>query len=952
MHDMLANEQNPKVQQLGWMAEKELILVNNLEDGEDTLKRAVDECIDSGVYAIDLETTGLDNRVFNGKTECTIVGVCLSPDGVKGYYVPVLHKKHGSPSELSECNIQIHVFRREMKRLVDSDAIAVFHNGKFDQEFLQFNGGETLGTWDQDKKWDDTLILAYLTNPRARRVGLKFLSKELLGMEMIEIKAVFQEVFGKKYKGPYDFSLLDPLVSDCVTWYGASDAICTFLLRDHFLPGILQPANKGGQLTIYRIEKSCVPATRWMERNRIHIDRAKVAHLIQLGQKESFESMKEVYEMASEMLGRNITPMHFVMVEKEIRENNPEFSISAEGKDEKLAFNKLLKECQNKAKVPLFINEDPMLAELSTRVPVTKKNRRKETVTYPAEYDVMSPKQLGLMLDELGIPGLKRTEKSKQIQTSKDEIDRVLNSAGDRYPWTAKIVRFRETQKALGTYLLPLWEDAHPVENTIRVNYNGHRVDTGRFATPGSKNPSEDGGTRYFMQGTPATYDPERPECLLRVRECMTARKGRFIVAIDYAGVELRIVTNLSREPLWLKEFFHCAGCDLMFEETQEPPRSCPKCGSDKIGDLHTLTALSIFGEEARQRDDWKRLRGGAKAVNFALCYGGGGGAVCRATGVEKNEGWRIKNQFDKTYKGLKMWWVKSQRFGKKRGYVQTALGRRYPVPDIQLPEIDPDSGRNNKMFISKAMRNAVNGPVQAGSADLTKAAMVFVYKACKKRGWLDKCRMIITMHDELVFEIDGDILEEAIEMICEQMTSNGVVKSLNWPVPLLVDVEMGKDWTVPWDLGALQRGEVRFIGDKKYKKAEDLPAGYDWDSLPKWPEALRPYFKAASDDPAEPPKAVVPVKTDEGEEPPEPVPSVGQKIKQGDQNMYEYVVQPPYTLGKMEALAQAIATASGSGASKLVLKTTEGGEIPLSCGTVFVNEVAFNWAAKQQGLV
>jgi DNA polymerase I-like protein with 3'-5' exonuclease and polymerase domains len=1092
IQDILRGEQNPQVEKKDWMTEKEFVLVNNLEDGEDVLKQAIQECIASGVYALDLETTGLDNRVFNGKTEATIVGACLSPDGIKGYYIPVLHKKHGSATEMSECNISFHVFRREMKRLVESDAIAVFHNGKFDQEFLQFNGGEPLGEWDKDKKWDDTQILAYLNNPRAKRTGLKFLAKTELGMEMIEIKELFFEVYGKDYKGDIDFSLLDPLVCEAVVWYGASDAICTFLLRERFLPEIQKPKKDGGQGAIYRIEKSCIAATRWMERNRIYIDADKVALLIRLGQKETFEAMKEVYEMASGMLGRCITPLHFVMAEKEIKKTNPDFTITVEGDGERLAFNKLLKECQTQSKLPLVVAEDEELSELSGRVPVTKENRLGETVTYPAEYDIMSPQQLGLMLDELGIKGLKRTEKSKQIKTSKDEIDKVLAGAGNKYPWTAKIMRFRETQKALGTYLLPLWEDAHPIEGTIRVQSKNLGTDTGRFSTPGSKTAKRDGGTRYFMQGTPATYDPGRPECLLRVRECFMARPGRFIVAIDLSGAELRIVTNLSREPLWLKEFFHCAGCDMMFDDSQTPPRICPKCGSDKIGDLHTLTALSIYGADAQKRADWKQLRGRGKGLNFALCYGGGGTAACRATGVDKNEGWRIKNTFDSTYKGLKMWWTRMQTFAKKTGYVQTAVGRRYPVPDIKLPAYDPETGRDNKSFIGKAMRNAVNGPVQGcvigesriltnkgllqisdafsqqeglqfwngkkwvggrvlssgdkalvwttlksgkkigtspehrfwkwngdnpewvrqenlktgdlvvvsdgpstkqlhqfeqeriteivstgtfvpmydvevfdeshaftcdgivvhnSNADFIKAAMVFIYKTCKKRGWLDKCRMIITMHDELVFEIDGDILEEAIEMICFQMTSNGVVSSLNWTVPLLVDVELGYDWTVPWDLGVLQRGECRFIGDEKYKKPESLPEGYDWDSLPTWPESLRPYFKQAAEESSMKVETVKKVPSVLKIAPvPEPE-SVGKKIEREGQMLFEYVVQPPYTLGRMEALAQAIAMANNSGASQLVLKKPDG-EIITCCEGVYVNEMVFNWAAKRQGLI
>jgi hypothetical protein len=106
---------------------------------------------------------------------------------------------------------------------------------------------------------------------------------------------------------------------------------------------------------------------------------------------------------------------------------------------------------------------------------------------------------------------------------------------------------------------------------------------------------------------------------------------------------------------------------------------------------------------------------------------------------------------------------------------------------------------------------------------------------------------MIITMHDELVFEIDADVLEEAISVITHLMTSNDYVMIKNWPVPLTTDVEMGFDWTVPWDLNAMRYGEVRYHNGKKYKKPEDLPQGVPWTSLPSWPEELRQWFKESN---------------------------------------------------------------------------------------------------------
>jgi DNA polymerase I-like protein with 3'-5' exonuclease and polymerase domains len=854
---------------------------------EDTLDRVIDECIASGRYALDLETTGLDNRVFDGRTRDQIVGFCLSPDGKRGYYIPIRHRVG------EDNNLPIPKVETAIRRLVESPSIAIFHNAKFDHEFLQFCGGEPLGTWDDARRFEDTLIQAWLRNTRQKTKGLKFMSKTELGKDMIEL----DELFPPGYKGKLDFSELDPSWDPCI-WYACSDAICTFLLDEVLQPQVIAPEGDRttGQEVIYNIEKMCVPATRWMERCRVPIDEDKVAELMRLGQQELFDCLRDVYDFCNKTLGRTVEPGWFEVLRTSFNPNDPSYDI-----------NQQIENCRKDAK---RLGKDELdheghYVQISKTLALTIEGKEETFESFPEKYDVLSREQLGVLFCELEIPDLTRTGKSDQIQTTQEVIDHLEEMHGDKYPFLPKIKRLGELQKALGTYLISLHRDKGP-DNTIKVNYNQFGTDTGRYTTPAAKNPAEDGGCKYPMHGTPATYDKSRPQCLLRIREAIKARPGKVMVSIDYGGVELRIATILSGEPKWLTEYFRCSTCGMEFDRgdgrttPMPPPGYCPKCGDDKIGDLHTATAITFHGADSVGGKEWKQQRQGAKSANFAMAYGGGASAIRRATGCDEVEAARHHRSFTTTNSVLKGWWDQIKSFGRVHGYVKTEFGRRYPIPDILLsldpnqiraelmadenrpkyvervydmmrrfyrikskksgftydPDKNPlelavratlydyradltaghkkpiDDGElkkklidsvkkaeaavineqvdRNKKFKAKAERNATNGPIQGLSADITKIAMALIYKECRKRGWLSKVLMLITIHDELVFEIDEDILAEAIELFQDIMARNKTILNMKWAVPLTTDCEIGFDWTVPWNIKDFKYRRVR----------------------------------------------------------------------------------------------------------------------------------------------
>ena len=296
-------------------------------------------------------------------------------------------------------------------------------------------------------------------------------------------------------------------------------------------------------------------------------------------------------------------------------------------------------------------------------------------------------------------------------------------------------------------------------------------------------------------------------------------------------------------------------------------------------------------------------------SLNFAMCYGGGGGAATRAVGVGKEEGWRIKNQFDKTYRTLQKWWKKQHLAARKQGYVTTAFGRKYPLPDIK---------HENGGFRSKAERNSVNGPVQGTSADIIKLAMAQLYKEFKRRGWIADRRVLltITIHDELVFEIREEGAGEVVEVI-EDIMVNKCAAPLKWAIPLKIDIEFGDDWTVPFNLTEMACNKGGGDWTERWVKA--FPAQYahylscggaplaDYEATP--PSDAPPVQEGAvaSEAPVAPERVTAPVEQ--------------------DGSAYVYRVRD-MTAVNAERLARVLHNCRGKGVDTLHVRDSEGNDL------------------------
>ena len=444
--EQLEAAKRPHVTQYPWMQTKVFKLVT-----EQTLTQVINDCINSGLFAIDLETSGLDNRVFDGRTNDYIVGFCLSPDGEHGYYIPVRHKD-------SPANLRVSVVEKEIKRLLDSPAVAIFHNAKFDQEFLQWSGNlEPMGEFDNPMKWEDTIILTYLRDTATKNKGLKHLSKTMLDMEMIELIDLFtNEEFAATGK---NFSVLDPMWEPAL-WYAASDAICTYLLYKKIVHEALDAICPNGepvpsQNTVYLIEKMALLSTRWMERNQIPISRPKVAELIRVAQREWLPALVAVYTETSKSLGRDITPGYFRLLTTpgsgftfdpeevdglSLMEQVDRARAHAVSKN----MDKMEPDNKGKMKVATIPKSVPKLVD--PKHPKYKtESKLSEMAEFPVVYDVLIPDQLGLLMRELGVEGLVPTaaENSTKVKTSKDVMDNLFEEIGEQYHSLVKVKRFR-----------------------------------------------------------------------------------------------------------------------------------------------------------------------------------------------------------------------------------------------------------------------------------------------------------------------------------------------------------------------------------------------------------------------------------------------------------------------------------------------------------------------------
>lgn len=348
-------------------------------------------------------------------------------------------------------------------------------------------------------------------------------------------------------------------------------------------------------------------------------------------------------------------------------------------------------------------------------------------------FNLSSPKQLQTILFEK--QGIKPTKKTPGGAPSTSE--EVLAELALDYPLPKVILEHRGLSKLKSTYTDKLPQMINPVTGRVHTSYHQAVTATGRLSS-----------TDPNLQNIPVRNEEGR-----RIRHAFIASKGQRILAADYSQIELRIMAHLSQDSGLLNAFAH---------------------GED----IHRATAAEVFGTAVEKVSNEQRRS--AKAINFGLIYGMSSFGLSRQLNIGPAEAKKYMDLYFERYPGVLRYMESTRQSAAEKGYVETLDGRRLYLPDI-------NSG--NAIRRKAAERAAINAPMQGTAADIIKRAMIGVDE------WLQtqdpqKIKMIMQVHDELVFEVDESLVDEATQKIRQIMES-----SLKLDVPLQVDIGLGDNW-------------------------------------------------------------------------------------------------------------------------------------------------------------
>ena len=368
-------------------------------------------------------------------------------------------------------------------------------------------------------------------------------------------------------------------------------------------------------------------------------------------------------------------------------------------------------------------------ADLSRRMLAAQ---QKATELAGRTFNLDSPKQLqALLFDELGLPALVKTPKG-QPSTNEEALEAIA----DQHELPRVILEYRGLAKLRSTYTDKLPEMINPETGRLHTSFHQAGAATGRLA---SSDPN--------LQNIPIRTDDGR-----RIRRAFIADEGNVLVACDYSQIELRIMAHLSGDEGLLGAF--AAGADI-----------------------HAATAAEVFGR--RLEEVTSNERRAAKAINFGLMYGMGAWGLARNLGIDRGEAQDYIGLYFSRYPGVRDYMDRTREQAREQGYVETVFGRRLYLDNI--------SARNQGLRAG-AERAAINAPMQGTAADIIKRAMIDIDAWLAGQG--GRARMILQVHDELVFEAEAGFVDTLLAEVVPRMTGAAALR-----VPLMVESGVGDNW-------------------------------------------------------------------------------------------------------------------------------------------------------------
>ncbi len=350
------------------------------------------------------------------------------------------------------------------------------------------------------------------------------------------------------------------------------------------------------------------------------------------------------------------------------------------------------------------------------------------------KFNLASPKQLGeVLFDKLKLDDKAKKTKTGQYQTGED----VLSALASKSDIVQDILEFRQLQKLKSTYVdaLPLLVNSRT--GRVHTSYNQAVASTGRLS---SNNPN--------LQNIPIKTARGR-----EVRKAFIPRdENHILLSADYSQIELRIIAEISEDPQMMDAFLNGL-------------------------DIHTATAAKVYGVTLEEVTSDQRRN--AKAVNFGIIYGQSAFGLSQSLGIARKEAAQIIENYFEQYVGIKKYMADTMNFARENGYVETIMGRRRYLRDINSA---------NQTVRGFAERNAINAPIQGSAADLIKIAMIQIHQDIKDNNLQSK--MTMQVHDELVFDV---LISEKEQM--KEIIKNRMQNAIKTVVPLLVEVGEGKNW-------------------------------------------------------------------------------------------------------------------------------------------------------------